>query len=148
MSQNWRGVAVQRLRDYPLRLEAVDNITEQLEMLEDRFTAIRSATTDGTPVQGGNENRREEMLIHNISMRDELKANLEFVEREIELTLKGLQALTEREKTILTEFYINGTRGHLEKLCDDLYVSKTELYRQKDTALKKFTIAMYGIVEL
>ena len=70
------------------------------------------------------------------------------MEREIELTEKGLQALTEREKTILTEFYIKNSKGYVEKLCDDLYVSKTELYRQKDTALKKFTMAMYGIVEL
>ena len=148
MSLNWRGVAIQRLRDYELRLEALDNLNMEIETLEERFTSIRAATVDGIPVKGGNGNAREDMLIHNISTREELENNLCFVEREIELTEKGLQALTEREKTILTEFYIKNSKGYVEKLCDDLYVSKTELYRQKDTALKKFTMAMYGIVEL
>ena len=53
MSLNWCVFAVQRLRDYEDRKTAVENITEQIKALEDRYTSIRSATTDGTPVQGG-----------------------------------------------------------------------------------------------
>ena len=117
-------------------------------MLEDKFTAIRSATTDSTPVQGGNENRREQMLIHNIATREELQKNLEITKNEVEITEKGLAALTETERRILTRFYINRTKGYVERLCDELYISKTELYRQKEDALKRFTTVCYGIVEL
>lgn len=148
MSLNWSVFAVQRLRDYEDRKTAVENITEQIKALEQRFAAIRSATTDGTPVQGGNENKREEMLIRNIAEREELKNNLDIITREIEVTEKGLDTLTEEEKLILRRFFILRQKGYVERLCDELFVSKTRLYQKKETALKKFTLACYGIVEL
>ena len=148
MSINWCIFAIQRLRDYEERKTAIDNLTEQIETLEDKFTAIRAATTDSTPVQGGNENKREQMLIHNIATREELQKNLEITKQEIAITEKGLAALTETEKKILERFYINRTKGYVERLCDELYISKTELYRQKEDALKRFTMVCYGIVEL
>lgn len=148
MSFNWCIFAIQRLRDYEDRKAAIDSLAEQIELLEDKFTAIRAATTDGTPVQGGNENRREQMLIHNIATREELTKSLELTKKEVEITEKGLAALTETEKKILQRFYINRTKGYVERLCDELYISKTELYRQKDDALKRFTMVCYGIVEL
>ena len=144
---NWATVSIQRLKDYEIRKQAVENTAEQIEMLEERFKAIRSATTDGTPTPT-NTNRREEMLAYNITMREELKNNLAFAQREIALTEKGLAACTEKEKRILSLFYITRTRNHIQQLCDELYVSKTELYRLKDEALRKFTIAMYGIVDI
>lgn len=148
MSNNWCVFAIQRLRDYEGRLTAAENLTEQINSLNDRLTAIRSAVTDSTPVQGGNENKREQMLISNISMRDELQKNLEAVKSEISITEKALATLTKVEKDILHRFYINRAKGYVQRLCDELYISKTELYRQKDIALKKFTMACYGIVEL
>ena len=148
MGFNWCIFAIQRLRDYESRKEAVDNLTEQIKVLEDNFTAIRSATTDSTPVQGGNENKREQMLIHNIATREELQNNLEIAKHEIAITEKGLAALTETEKKILERFYINRSKGYVERLCDELFISKTELYRQKEDALKRFTMVCYGIVEL
>ena len=148
MSINWCIFSIQRLRDYEARKEAIESLTEQIELLEDKFTAIRSATTDSTPVQGGNENRREQMLIHNIATREELQTNLEIAKSEVEITEKGLAALTENERKILQRFYITRTKGYVERLCDELYISKTELYRQKEDALKRFTMVCYGIVEL
>lgn len=148
MSLNWSIFAVQRLRDYEDRKTAVENITEQIKALEERFTAIRSATTDGTPVQGGNENKREEMLMHNIATREELKNNLDVIQHEIAVTEKGLAALDEEEQLILTRFFILRQKGYVERLCDELYVSKTRLYQKKEAALKKFTMVCYGIVEL
>jgi hypothetical protein len=148
MSCNWCVFSIQRLRDFESRKEAVVNIAEQIKTLEDKFTSIRSATTDSTPVQGGTDNKREEMLIHNIATREELKNNLELTKREIAITEKGLAALTEDERKILTRFYINRSKGYIERLCDELFISKTELYRQKDNALKRFTMVCYGIVEL
>ena len=144
---NWANFSIQRLKDYEIRKQAATNITEQIELLEGRFSAIRSATTDGMPM-ATNTNRREETLIYNISMREELSYNLDFAKREIALTEKGLAVLTEREYKIIDSFFIHRTRNHIQHLCDELYVSKTELYRIKDEALRKFTIAMYGIVDI
>ena len=148
MSFNWCVHSIQRLRDYEDKQRAVINLTEQIKLLDEKFTAIRSATTDGTPVQGGTDNKREEMLINNISTREELKKNLEIIKHEIAITENGLNALTETELKILTRFYINRSKGYVERLCDELFISKTELYRQKEDALKRFTMVCYGIVEL
>lgn len=148
MSFNWCVYSIQRLRDYEDKQRAVINLTEQIKVLDEKFTAIRSATTDSTPVQGGTDNKREEMLIYNIATREELKNNLEIIQHEIDITEKGLAALTETELKILTRFYINRSKGYVERLCDELYISKTELYRQKEDALKRFTMVCYGIVEL
>ena len=148
MSTNWCTFSIERLRDYENKKAAVVSLTEQIKILEDKYKSIRSATTDSTPVQGGNGNRREEMLINNISTREELKNNLKITKHEITITERGFEALDDTEKKILKRFYINRSKGYVERLCDELFISKTELYRQKDEALKKFTSACYGIIEL
>lgn len=148
MSTNWCTFSIERLRDYENKKAAVVSLTEQIKILEDKYKSIRSATTDSTPVQGGNGNRREEMMINNISTREELKNNLKITKHEITITERGFEALDDTEKKILTRFYINRSKGYVERLCDELFISKTELYRQKDEALKKFTSACYGIIEL
>lgn len=147
MSVKWCEFSIERLRDYNNKRKAVESITAQIKLLEEKFTSIRSATTDSTPVQGGNSNRREEMIIHNISTREELKTNLKIIKHEIAITEKGLSVLDETEVLILTRFYIDRPKKYVDRLCDELFISKTELYRQKDEALKKFTTACYGIVE-
>lgn len=148
MSLNWSVFAVQRLKDYEDRKRAVKNLTDQIETLEEKYTAIRASTTDGMPVQGGNENKREEMLIHNIATREELQKNLDIIQHEIAVTEKGLEALDDEEKHILRRFFILREKGYVERLCDELFVSKTRLYQKKEAALKKFTLVCYGIVEL
>lgn len=144
---NWSYMAVQRLKAYESRREAIKNIPEEIALLTQRFQSIRAAVTDGTPVQESG-NRREEMLVYNIAKREELKINLEIVWREVRLTEKGLAALSDEERRILELFYITRGKKSVERLCEELFVSKTELYRRKDEALRKFTMCSYGVVEL
>lgn len=144
---NWQTVAKERLKEYKGRKTAIECIREQIEMLENSFTSIRSARTDDVAVSD-NTNRRENMLIDNIAKRDELKRTLRIAETEIKITEKGLMCLDLEEKRILELFYIERHRDYIERLCDELFISKSELYRRKDEALKKFTRACYGIVEL
>ena len=148
MSLNWSVFAVQRLKDFEDRKRAVNNLATQIKALEEKYTAIRASTTDGMPVQSGSENKREEMLIHNIAEREELQKNLDIIQHEIAVTEKGLEALDDEEKHILRRFFILREKGYVERLCDELFVSKTRLYQKKEAALKKFTLVCYGIVEL
>lgn len=148
MSINWSVFAIQRLRDYETRKEAANNLIKQIKELEDKAVSIRVPAPDGISVQGGNENKQENLLINNIATREELQRNLDIVQSEIEITEKGLASLTPEETKILTMFYMSRAKGYVDRLCNDLYISKTELYRQKDDALKKFTLVCYGIVEI
>ena len=145
---DWKPAAIQRLKDYEARKNAIQLIKEQLETLNMQFTSIRAAKTDGEPIKGGEGNRREDMLLSNIVLRDELKANYKIATREIEITEKGLAALTKEERRILELFYIARPYDHVSRLCEELSVEKSEVYRRKNTALDKFTIACYGVVKI
>lgn len=144
---NWCVISVNRLRDYENRKRAVEIIPEQIKSLEYQFTGIKSAVSDGTPVQE-ETNRREENLIYNISKREELAYNLDIAKREVQLTEKGLAALTDDEQRILYLFFISRPKDYIQRLSDEMFLSKSEVYRKKDDALRKFTIAMYGVTDL
>lgn len=145
---DWKKISIERLRDYEARKQSLESIAEQIKTLEMNLTAIRSARTDGIPIRGGNGNKREEMLINNIAMREELQNNYEIAEREIEITEKGLETLTKEQRRVLYKFYISRTHGHVEDLCSELCVEKSRVYTLKDEALKKFAVACYGVVEI
>ena len=145
---NWQTVAVQRLRNYEAKKLSLETIAEQVKGLEAEFTGLRAATTDGMPISGTNANKREEMLVTNISKREELKRNYKIAKSEVNVTEKALEILTDQEKRILYVFFINRPAGHVQLLCEELFVEKTKLYKMKDEALKKFTRACYGVVEL
>jgi hypothetical protein len=145
---NWQTVAVQRLRNYEAKKLSLETMAEQIKLLEYEFTGLRSATTDGMPSSGSNTNRREEMLVGNIAKREELKRNYKIAKGEVTVTEKALAILSEQEQRILYIFFINRPAGHAQLLCEELFVEKTKLYHMKDEALKKFTRACYGVVEL
>lgn len=145
---NWKKIAIERLKDYEARKEACKRIPEQIATLEMRYTSIRSATTDATVVRMGNGNQREQALIENIVERNELKNNFKIAKREVEITKKGLEHLTDEQYKILDRFYISRTPGHVERLCEELCMEKSRVYELKDDALRRFTLACYGVVEV
>ena len=144
---NWQKESIQRLRDFEARKLALENIKEDRKACELRAHSIRAARTDGEPVKEGG-NKREDALINNIVKRDELAVNLEIAEREVAITESALRTLTEEEHRILYLFYINRPRGHVELLSEELCVEKSRVYELKDIALRKFTVACYGVVEI
>ena len=145
---NWQKISIERLKEYESRQQALTNIPEQIKTLELQFTSIRASSTDGTPTRGGIGNKREEAIVNNIAMREELQRNLEIAKREVEITEKGLASLTDEQRRILHRFYISRCHGHIDALCEELCVEKSRVYTLKDEALKKFTMSCYGVVEV
>lgn len=145
---DWKTVSIQRLKDYTMRKESIKLLEDQIKTLEDQFTALRSVPTDVEPVMGGNRNGREDVMVSNIVMREELTANKEIALRELAITEKGLAALTDSERQILKRFYISRCHNHTDLLCRELNIEKSEVYRRKNEALDKFTIACYGVVRI
>ena len=74
-------------------------------------------------------------------------ASLKDVSRAIDRVNRGLGVLDEREQKILNSFYIHRMPGYIDKLTEELFCEKSTIYRIKDEALYKFTIAMYGVVD-
>lgn len=141
------GIAIDRLRDYPARVIALNTIPQQIAAVEAQLTSIRSATTDGEPVSGGS-NKREDMVIANILRRDRLQAGLEVAKWEVAAVEAALAALTEEEQRILDLFYMHRTKDYIARLCDELCLERSRVYELKSDALRKFALAMCGTVDL
>lgn len=143
---NWKAEAKEKLQRYDAMRLATINIPEEVQRLELDMQAIRSAKTDGNVVSGGGS-RREDALINNIIHRQELLWTLEQAQLWLKTTDRALSALTNEEKRILHRLYIYPERGAPEKLCTELGMEISSVYRRRDKALRHFTLAFYGIDE-
>ena len=143
----WKNEAMEKLRRYDAMRQALRNIPAEIERLEADACALRGATTDRTPVKGGGS-RREEALINNLVQRQELELTLEQVKRWLRITDRGLLALREDERLVLQRLYLYPEKGAVDRLCNELGVEQSTIYRKRDQALERFTLAMYGFAEI
>lgn len=143
---NWKKEAANDLRTYPQRKAACENIRERIQILDEQFKSLKGVSTD-TPVKGG-MSRQEEKLLDNIYEREKLEFSLKVAEALVELTEKGLETLEKRERQILEGFYFEKCENQIERLCERFFLEKTRLYELRDIALRKFTMAMYGTVDI
>ena len=143
---NWKAEAKEKLRRYDAMRLATINIPEEMERLELDAQAIRSAKTDGDVVNGGGS-KREEALINNIIERQELAWTLQQAQLWLKITDRALTALSKEDRLILHRLYIYQEMGAPERLCKELGLETSTIYRRRDRALKRFTLAYYGIDE-
>ena len=48
---------------------------------------------------------------------------------------------------VLEKFYINRSEDYMEELKEELFCEQAQIYRIKDTALKKYTLSFFGITD-
>ena len=143
---NWKNEAMDRLRQYDAMRLAVTNIPQEIKRLEAASVALRGARTDGTPVQSGGR-CREEAILDNMMSRQELQWRLEQAESWLCCMDRALGALTGEEKLVLQRFYICPEKGSVDRLCSELGLESSSVYRKRDKALRRFTVALYGSAE-
>ena len=141
---NWKTEAKEKLRRYDAMRLATINIPQELHRLVIDAQSIRSSRTDATPVRGGGS-KREDALLNNILHRQELAWTLEQAQAWIRITDRALTCLNNCEKQILTRLYIYPEKGGLERLCKELDMETSSIYRHREQALKRFTMALYGV---
>lgn len=143
---NWKFEAIEKLKEYAARKNAIVSIPEEIKRLEEDAQRIRAASTDATPVQGGGS-AREDMLLDNIVHREELQRRLSDARRWVDIVDGGLSVLTPDERKILEIMYINRSGGGLFRACEEFNLEKSAVYARRDAALEKFTLALYGVVK-
>lgn len=143
---DWKALAREKLRRYSAMQMSLANIPQEIERLKLEGQSIRSSRTDGTPVMGGGSGREEAML-NNIVHRQELGLTLKQAQLWKQTVDQALSVLSESEQLILRRLYIYPTKGSLAILCKELSCGKSSIYRRRDDALYKFTIALYGAAE-
>ena len=140
---NWKAEAVDKLRKYDAMKMATINIPQEIARLESKATAIRSKTADSAPVCGGSSNR-EDAMINNLVERNELERELSNATAWVDIVERAMVCLQQEEKTILQRLYIYPQKGALARLCNELGVESSSIYRRRDQALQTFTLALYG----
>ena len=143
---NWKFEAIEKLKEYTARKNAITSIPEEIKRLEEDAQRIRAASMDATPVQGGGS-AREDMLLSNIVHREELQRRLSDALRWVDVVDAGLEVLSDEDRLVLDRFYIHPMRGNVDRLCDDLAIEKAAVYKRKEKALRRFTVALYGLTE-
>lgn len=143
---NWKTEAMDKLRRYDAMQQAMVNLPEEIRRLEEEAYSLRGANMDKAPVKEG-AYRQEDILLSNLVYRQELSAALEQTGNWLRIADRALGALTPEERLILHRLYIYPERGSLDRLCTDLQVEQSSIYRKRDKALRKFTYALYGACE-
>ena len=143
---NWKAEAKEKLRRYDAMRLATINIPQEIQRLEVDAQSIRAAKTDA-PVVKGSGGHREDALLNNLLHRQELLWTLQQAQFWLQTTERAMSALSPQEKLILHRLYIYPESGSLERLCKELEVETSSIYRRRDKALKHFTMAYYGIDE-
>lgn len=143
---NWQKEAVNDLKSYVARKMSIDNMNQRIAELERRAIRLGSMSSD-VPVQGGSS-KNEDAIINNIAERDRLIQAIDAAQCLVTIIENGLSVLDEEERKVLDGFYIHHSTRHVDKLCDELHCEKSRVYSIKDKALYKFTLAMYGVIDL
>ena len=141
---DWKSEAIEKLRDYEANKKALDSIPMELERLAAAYTGIRSAQLDGTPTAKGSGNRREDAMLSNIVLRDELKRRLKEAKLWVKIVDDGLSVLDDEDRLVLDLCFIHKIKGSIDDLCYRLNVEKSAVYVRRDNALRRFTLALYG----
>lgn len=144
---DWKKAAEDDLKLYNLRMLSLDNISERIATLKASKEGVKACVTDKVPVKGG-QSKYEEMLINCIVEIERLSLNYEVTERLIKLTERGLSVLDDEEREVLESFYISGSERCLDVLRERLGYEKSQIYRIKDRALQKYTVACFGVTQL
>lgn len=144
---DWKQEAADKLLQYEARRQAVGNIQEEIMRLELDYSGLRAAALDADKVQKSKDNGREDMMLTNIVRRNELKKQLESCRAWVALVDRALQTLDKDDTIVLDAFYIHRHKNACELVCEKLDREKAQVYRRRDRALRRFTIALYGGME-
>lgn len=142
----WKNEAMEKLRRYDAMRQALRNIPAEISRLKAEATAIRRTDIEMPRVRG-NSGYRSEALLNNIAQRQELEWTLKQVRQWLSVADRGLTALPEDERLILQRLYLYPEKGALERLCTELGMEQSSVYRKRDQALERFTVAIYGFCE-
>ena len=142
----WKDVAVEKLRSMEMMQRALRNLPREIQRLEAEYEAVGSQIFSGKATSPDHRSR-EERLLNNIVCRQELRWSLEQTKQWMDSVMSALEVLTPEEMGVLHQLYISPVAGAMERLCEKLQLEKSSIYRKRDSALRKFTLALYGATE-
>ena len=143
---DWRSIAIEKLVNHLAKKQAIESIPLELAELESHMKSVRSIQID-RPVVMRSGNTYDDKILSCITRKEELQRILDRARLAVQEVDGALQILTPEDQKILEMIYICPTGGKMDRLCAEFNINKTSAYNRRDSALRKFTIALYGCVE-
>lgn len=144
---DFRREAIDKLRCYTAKRESLARSEREIRRLEMEFIRTKSASSGCAPVHGGTS-RQEDAMINNISLRTELENAMKLTREWLDIVDGALASLDDEDRRVLELMCIRKARGNLDRLCAELHIEHSTAYRRRDAALRRFTMSLYGVVEI
>ncbi len=136
---NWKEEAVQRLMDYKAVSNSVGAMRKELRRLE-----LEAESLGGSGVfrMGSGGQSGDDRKMNNLVRRGELSDALQQAALWVDVTDHALGCLDREEQELLSAIYITG--GNVTQVARQRGMERSSIYRRRDEALRRFTVAMYG----
>lgn len=125
------------LANYKSIIVSIENLKEELRVA--REYNITAATTEG----GSKTNKFNSSVENSIQRAEELQNKIIFMENKISQINRALGSLSEIEREIINNFYIEGKRYF--EFTHKVYKAERTCKDIKKRALNKIIVAMFGI---
>lgn len=135
---DWKNEAVDKLRQYEAKRRSLVLIPREVEQLESELASLEIAPADEST---------SDRILDCTMQRAELLNNLKRAHLWVADVAEALDSLEQGDRRLLERFYIDGKSGAATDLAAELIADIKTVYRRKDNALRKFTIALYGCTE-
>lgn len=126
---------------------ALRSIEEQICFLEDELTACRTTSYDS--IRSGNRgtNAEEDRRLAILSRLDDLRSRYRAFHEQMEQIERGYSILTPYQRDLLDTFFVSGEKYCAEKLCERHFKERSQIYRDRKKAIKRFSLAVFGNME-
>ena len=136
---DWRIEAIDKLKCYRVKKASVKGLEEEIQELEEELASIRKAPASKA---------QEGEILDNLTQQEALKRSMALTRQWLKRVNRGLAALGEDDRRLLHCFFMQKEKGGLDQLCQELDIDKDAAYSRRDSALRYFTMALYGVAEV
>lgn len=144
---DYREIAKELLGKKAELKNAYASLGDELTMLENEKYSVKRCMCDTSVAKGGGS-RYEEYITNLIYMTDNTGFRRRVVKRELDMIETGMAVLDDYEKDLLETFFVKKLKKAPEVLSEKWYKERSQIYADRNSALIKFTRAVYGVIHL
>ena len=130
---NWRNEALEKLKKYDAMRQAAENIPQEIDRISGELRTVPHSEQD----------RRMELA----ATKQELEIAMNQTNLWLSVVSRGLEALPPDEKLVLLWLYVRPSADSMSRLCQELCLEQSSIYRKRKIALERFTLALYGATD-
>lgn len=142
-----KAATISALKDYDSMRRLAAQTKEQMAQASARMTALGSGVPRDTPGGGFRPHGGEDRIAGAMDEMDILREKYSQVQAYMSWFRAGWSALTEDERYVLRQFYMEGDQSQTDRvldICETYSIERTSAYKKKDKALARLSLMLYG----